>query len=77
LDHAALRLRALRLPPPGREGEWLGRRIQFWSSKMDVVTSPVVAVGRPERRSLEAYVSHARAGAIDGPAQVGMIGMYG
>jgi hypothetical protein len=64
VDHAALRLRALRVPPPGREVDWVGRRIQFWGSKTDVLTSPVQAHARPERHLLPAYVSHARSGTL-------------
>ncbi|MFO0637423.1 MAG: hypothetical protein U0168_31745 [Nannocystaceae bacterium] len=63
-DHAALRLRALKLPPAGHDHVWLGQRIQFWGSNTDVVTSPVVAVGRPPRESIDHYVSLMRAGAI-------------
>lgn len=63
-DHAALRLRALKLPPTGHDHVWLGQRIQFWGSNTDVVTSPVVAVGRPQRECLESYVSLASAGSI-------------
>ncbi len=75
VDHAALRLRALRLPPVGRDEQWLGRRIQFWSSKMDVLTSPVVEVDRPEMDVIDGYVSHARAGSIGADAHPGMISM--
>ncbi len=63
-DHVALRLRAVRLPPRGHDHHWLGRRIQFWGSNADVVTSPVVAVGRPPQESLEHYVSLMTAGVI-------------
>jgi hypothetical protein len=63
-DHAALRLRAIRLPPVGHDHHWLGRRIQFWGHGTDVVTSPVVAVGRPAKDALEGYVSLAHAGTI-------------
>lgn len=61
-DHAALRLRALRLPSVLRSEEWIGQRIQFWGSRTDVLTSPVVAVARPERGHVGAYVSQARVG---------------
>jgi hypothetical protein len=67
-DHAALRLRALRLPNMRRSVEWVGRRIQFWGSRTDVLTSPVIAVGRPEINEVGAYVSQARAGSISGIA---------
>jgi hypothetical protein len=67
-DHAALRLRALRLPSMLRSEDWIGLRIQFWGSRTDVLTSPVVAVGRPEIVEVGAYVSQARAGAITGIA---------
>jgi hypothetical protein len=63
-DHAALRLHAIKLPPTGHDHAWLGLRIQFWSSNTDVVTSPVVAVGRPGRDCLDHYVSLSRAGSI-------------
>jgi hypothetical protein len=63
-DHAALRLRAVALPSTGHDHHWLGRRIQFWGSNTDVVTSPVVRVGRPERESVERYVSQIQAGSI-------------
>lgn len=77
VDHAALRLRALRLPPMGQDGEWVGRRIQFWSSKMDVLTSPVVDTARPERKLIPAYVSHARAGSIGASPRREVISMLG
>jgi hypothetical protein len=64
LKHAAVRLRALRVPPAGYDDDWIGKRIQFWGSHSDVVTSPVVAVGRPSRSSVESYVSRACAGEI-------------
>jgi hypothetical protein len=64
LDHASLRLRALRLPKLGSGSEWVGRRIQFWGRHMDVLTSPVLSVGRPERPHVVGYVSQARAGEI-------------
>ncbi|MBC8072497.1 MAG: hypothetical protein IAG13_29510 [Deltaproteobacteria bacterium] len=63
-DHAALRLHAIKLPPTGHDHVWLGQRIQFWSSNTDVVTSPVVAVGRPGRDCLDHYTSLSRAGTI-------------
>lgn len=64
-DHAALRLRALQLPPLGEGRSWLGKRIQFWGSATDVLTSPVVAVGRPRIEEVPSYVSQARTGHID------------
>jgi hypothetical protein len=63
-DHAALRLRAIRLPPNGHDVQWVGRRIQFWGLGTDVVTSPVVSIGRPPKDSLERYISNACAGEI-------------
>ena len=71
-DHAALRLRALRLPSMRRSEEWIGRRIQFWGSRTDVLTSPVVAVGRPEIFEVGSYVSQARAGSIHGIGSPGL-----
>jgi hypothetical protein len=62
--HAALRLRAVRLPPRGHDHAWLGSRLQFWGRGTDVLTSPVVAVGRPARESIDAYVSRTHAGSI-------------
>jgi len=62
--HAALRLRAIQLPPMGHDEKWVGRRLQFWSSDKDVVTSPVVEVARPERDVLVRYVSLERSGLI-------------
>ncbi len=67
-NHAALRLRALRLPDMFSSEEWIGLRIQFWGSRNDVLTSPVVAVARPELSQIGAYVSQARAGLIDSHA---------
>lgn len=66
LNHAALRLRALRLPTSANEPGWIGRRLAFWSEAADVVTSPVVEIDRPERVDLGAYVSAKRSGEIDG-----------
>ncbi|EDM76906.1 hypothetical protein PPSIR1_37494 [Plesiocystis pacifica SIR-1] len=63
-DHAALRLHALQLPAVLDSASWVGRRIHFWGSATDVLTSPVVSVGRPERDEVYAYVSQARAGSI-------------
>lgn len=65
-DHAALRLRALALPELRSSSEWIGQRIQFWGRDTDVLTSPVVAVGRPRIEEVPAYVSQARAGLIAG-----------
>lgn len=64
LDHPALRLRALKLPTVYESARWVGKRIQFWSSRTDVLTSPVLGVGRPRRDEVDAYVSQARAGTI-------------
>lgn len=66
LDHEALRLRALTLPDLPESAAWIGQRIQFWGRKTDVLTSPVVAVGRPRLEEVPAYVSQARAGSICG-----------
>jgi hypothetical protein len=63
-EHAALRLHALRLPPRGSDQAWIGQRIQFWGTNADVLTSAVVAVGRPPREALEGYISRATAGEI-------------
>lgn len=63
-DHAALRLHAIRLPTLGQDHDWLGQRIQFVGNDTDVLTSPVVAVARPERTCLEHYVSLVQAGSI-------------
>jgi hypothetical protein len=65
-NHAALRLHALALPPLPESGAWVGQRIQFWGRLTDVLTSPVVAVGRPRLDEVPAYVSQARAGMIHG-----------
>ena len=62
--HAALRLRAIQIPPMGHDHCWIGKRLQFWGTGQDVVTSPVVEVGRPEREVLPRYVSLERAGTI-------------
>lgn len=62
--HAALRLRAIQLPPMGHDHSWVGRRLQFWGAGQDVVTSPVVEVARPEPESLPLYVSLERSGLI-------------
>ena len=62
--HAALRLRALGLPPLGHDHAWIGRRIQFWGSAADVLTSTVIEVARPPRESVPWYVSQLRAGEI-------------
>lgn len=66
IDHAALRLRALALPEVAESAAWIGQRISFWGQATDVVTSPVVAVGRPRLDQVPAYVSQARAGMIAG-----------
>ena len=65
VDHAALRSRALSIPGP-----WdVGQRIHFWGRRTDVLTSPVVAVGRPRIEEVVDYVSQARSGFIaDNPS---------
>jgi hypothetical protein len=67
-EHAALRLRAVTLPPRGHDHSWLGRRLQFFGLGTDVVTSPVIAVGRPDREVVEHYISQACAGTIEAAA---------
>lgn len=62
--HAALRLRAILLPPVGADAECVGRRLQFWGRSTDVTTSPVVEVTRPAREVVDFYVSAAKAGEI-------------
>ncbi|PCC73101.1 hypothetical protein SAMN02745121_06437 [Nannocystis exedens] len=62
--HAALRLRAVQLPPIGADAEWIGRRLQFWGYATDVTTSPVTEVMRPELHALAHYVSGVRSGEI-------------
>ncbi len=64
VDHAALRLRALRLPSVPESAAWIGQRIQFWGSTTDVLTSPVISVARPPLEQVASYVSQARAGEI-------------
>jgi hypothetical protein len=66
IDHAALRLRALSLPDTPETSAWIGQRIQFWGQATDVLTSPVLDVGRPRLDEVPAYVSQARAGLIAG-----------
>lgn len=63
-EHAALRLRAVTLPPMGHDHHWLGRRLQFWGSGTDVLTSPVIEVGRPGRTCVDRYVSRQSIGEI-------------
>jgi len=63
-DHPALRLHAIQVPSVGADGEFIGRRLQFWGEFDDVTTSPVVGVDRPHRESLHGYVSFARSGEI-------------
>ena len=63
-DHAALRLRAIQLPPVGHDSSWVGKRIQFWGSGKDVVTSTVIDVARPEPEDVERYVSREQSGLI-------------
>jgi hypothetical protein len=62
--HAALRLHAIRLPRKGEDDRWLGERLQFVGNATDVLTSPVVAVGRPPKPSLDHYVSLSTHGEI-------------
>lgn len=62
--HAALRLHALAIPESEDGRDWVGQRIQFWGRATDVVTSPVMAVGRPRVEEVIDYVSQARAGEI-------------
>jgi hypothetical protein len=63
--HAALRLHALAIPEADDDGStWIGQSIQFWGRATDVLTSPVVAVGRPRLDEVFGYVSQARAGLI-------------
>jgi hypothetical protein len=64
VNHAALRLYALAIPDDSDGASWIGQRIQFWGRNTDVVTSPVVAVGRPEIGEVFGYVSQARSGLI-------------
>ncbi len=66
--HAALRLRAIQIPPMGHDHEWVGRRLQFWGRNTDVVTSPVIDVGRPEREAVPRYISQEQSGLIAAPA---------
>lgn len=68
LNHAALRLQALTVPPMGEGARWIGQRLQFWGKRTDVLTSPVVNVERPMRQDVGAYVSQARGGAIGNDA---------
>lgn len=64
IEHAALRLQALALPELPRSSEWIGQRIHFWGQATDVLTSPVVAIGRPRIEEVVDYVSQARSGFI-------------
>jgi hypothetical protein len=66
--HAALRLRAIALPSMGHDHHWVGRRLQFWSTDKDVVTSQVIDVGRPEPEVIPHYVSQERSGLITNAA---------
>ena len=65
LDHAALRLRALRMPRAGSGERWIGQRIQFWGHNTDVLTSPILGMGRPEQDEVQAYCSQAVTGSFD------------
>jgi hypothetical protein len=64
--HAALRLHAVQVPPSGQDRTWIGRRLQFWGRAADVLTSPVVEIGRPLLLNLDSYISHMRSGEILG-----------
>ena len=64
IKHAALRLHALAIPESEDGRDWVGQRIQLWGRSTDVVTSPVVAVGRPRVDEVIDYVSQARHGEI-------------
>ena len=57
---------ALSLPEVRESEAWIGQRIAFWGQAMDVLTSPVLAVGRPLLEHLPSYVSQARSGEIAG-----------
>lgn len=67
--HAALRLCAVNIPFRGRDRRYLGRRLQFVGRGNDVLTSPVLEVGRPDLYSVGHYVSHLRVGDIDVPIE--------
>jgi hypothetical protein len=62
--HAALRLHALAIPETLDGSSWIGQSLQFWGRATDVLTSPVVAVGRPQLEEVFGYVSQARSGLI-------------
>jgi hypothetical protein len=64
IKHAALRLYALAIPETADGSTWIGQPLQFWGQATDVLTSPVVAVGRPGLDEVFGYVSQARAGLI-------------
>ncbi len=66
LDHAALRLRALRMPSAHDVASWIGRSLVFWGRSGDVMTSPVLDVARPAARFLPFYVNHAHQGSFEG-----------
>lgn len=68
LDHAALRLRALSVPTLEDSARWLGQRLQFWGRRTDVLTSPVVDIERPDRRTVGNYCSQMRGGEIGNDA---------
>ncbi len=63
-EHAALRLRAVQIPPMGQDRSWVGRRLQFWGRYADVLTSPVQGTARPERKFIDSYISQAVSGEI-------------
>ena len=66
--HVALRLEAPHLPPWDRGHAHLGHRIRFRGRSGDVLTSAVVAVGRPVQQALVSYVSLECSGEISGDA---------
>lgn len=63
-EHAALRLHTVTVPVHGEDDTWVGERLKFFGNHTDVVTSPVVEVGRPPKTSLDHYISLATSGAI-------------
>ncbi len=63
-DHAALRMHAVTMPERGEDSTWIGSRLKFFGNDTDVVTSPVVQIGRPDKGALEHYISLVTSGAI-------------
>lgn len=63
-DHAALRMHAVIVPETGEDDAWIGERLKFFGNHTDVVTSPVMTIGRPAKTALDNYISLATAGAI-------------